>query len=280
MSPTRTFGPCAIVIACVLGAAPAFAQHQEDHRGQDRGGQQQRASENRGGQQQRGGENRGGQQQHAGENRGGQQRASENRGEPRGEQRGAPRGTAGHEDRGNQPRRGEEMRGGGAGPRGAYRGVPRANEYRSRAYTEPRAYGYERPHVRIPVVPYGRPYYFFRPRFSIGFGVYLGYPVPYPVPYGPPAYVFGYPGGVVMTPPPAGEYGGISFDIQPDDATVSVDGAYVGIARDFSPMNQPLTLTPGRHHVELQAPDMVPLGFDVDIVAGQVVPFSGALQPQ
>ena len=60
---------------------------------------------------------------------------------------------------------------------------------------------------------------------------------------------------------------------------VIVDGVYVGIARDFSTTYQPLTLTPGRHHIELQAPDRVPLAFDVDIVAGEVLPFHGTLRP-
>jgi hypothetical protein len=37
---------------------------------------------------------------------------------------------------------------------------------------------------------YYRPYYTFRPRFSIGFGIWAGYPVTYPA-YG--AYDYGYP---------------------------------------------------------------------------------------
>jgi len=40
-----------------------------------------------------------------------------------------------------------------------------------------------------------------------------------------------------------------------------------------------LTLTPGRHHIELQAPDREPLAFDVGIVAGEVIPYQGAMQP-
>jgi len=49
--------------------------------------------------------------------------------------------------------------------------------------------------------PFYRPYYSFRPRVSLGFGLWMGYPVPYPVygspyvyaaPYGPP-YAYGAP---------------------------------------------------------------------------------------
>ncbi len=125
------------------------------------------------------------------------------------------------------------------------------------------------------MIGYPRPYYVFRPRYWLGFGIYVGFPVPYPFVFGYPDYAYG--DGVVIGPPAM--YGGISFDVVPDDAMVSVDGAYVGIARDFSPTHQPLTLTPGHHHVELQAPGMVPLAFEVDITVGEVVPFSGRLQP-
>ena len=144
-----------------------------------------------------------------------------------------------------------------------------------RVYPEPRGYGYARPHYAIPVRAYPRPYYVFRSHVHVGFGIYLGYPIAYPVAYGYPTYVYGDP-NLVGQPPP-GTYGGISLDIQPDDAQVSVDGQYVGQARDFSATHQPLTLTPGRHHVELQSADLEPLAFDVDIVPGQVIPYQGTM---
>jgi len=39
-------------------------------------------------------------------------------------------------------------------------------------------------------------------------------------------------------------------------------------------------MTPGRHHIQLQAQGMQPMGFDVDVQAGQVIPYRGTLQPQ
>src|SRR5262249_21334827 len=161
--------------------------------------------------------------------------------------------------------------------------VPRA-ESAPRAYATPRVptnrgYGYavprysypgrvyvpHRPVHVVPVVPYYRPYYAFRPRFSIGFGLFVGYPIAYPYAYGVPTYVYPYPdysalpntsvypSGPYPAPPPQGSYGGVSFDITPDDAAVYIDGQYVGVVHDFSPTNQPLTLAPGMHHVELEA---------------------------
>lgn len=128
------------------------------------------------------------------------------------------------------------------------------------------------------MIVYPRRYYAFRPRYWIGFGLYMGIPVPYPLAFGAPTYIYPdvyAPAGVAIQ----GAYGGISFDVVPADADVVVDGVYVGVAADFSPNHQPLTLTPGRHHVELQAPGMTPVAFDVDIIGGEVVPFRGMLGP-
>jgi hypothetical protein len=141
-------------------------------------------------------------------------------------------------------------------------------------------YGYARPYVTVPIIIYPRPYYVFRPRFWIGYGLYIGIPVPYPFVFGYPTYVYGYPAFPPNVPPAVGTYGGVSFDVTPSDASVSVDGVYVGVVVDFSPTHQPLTLTPGRHHVELQVPDMIPIALDADIVGGEVVPYRGSLQQQ
>jgi peptidoglycan/xylan/chitin deacetylase (PgdA/CDA1 family) len=140
---------------------------------------------------------------------------------------------------------------------------------------------YSSPRIELPRRRYPRPWYSFTPYFSIGVGVYAGEWLPYPLTWGYPAYVFD---GECMTvwplPSPPESFGGISLDIEPGDAVILVDGVRVGAARDFSPAHQPLTLTPGRHRIELRAEDMRPLAFDIDVRAGRVLPLKGALQPQ
>jgi hypothetical protein len=130
---------------------------------------------------------------------------------------------------------------------------------------------YYRPHY------FARPYFAFRPRLTIGFGLWLGYPVPYPY-----AYVGGYaPGlyGSVGVVRGVSVYGGLSFDISPYDAAVFVDGQYVGTVADFPPNAPPLTLTPGVYRIEVQASGYRPMVWDVTIVPGQVIPYRGAMQP-
>ena len=188
----------------------------------------------------------------------------------------------------------------------------------------------------------GAPYYAFRPRVGIGFGLYLGYPIAYPYwafpnpyvygdPYG--YYDYGYPGygypgygyaapgyapgygsypapnraygsaapqadpntvtaspGATATDPNAataqpgagapaqGQYGGLSFQISPANAAVLVDGVYVGTAGQFTATTQPLTLAPGRHHVELRAEGYQAMTFDANVAPGQVLPYQGTLQ--
>ena len=125
---------------------------------------------------------------------------------------------------------------------------------------------------------YSHAYYVFRPRLSLGFGLWIGYPIAYPYytygylnpTYGYPLSTFGLSVGVA--------YGGISFEIDPYDAAVYVDGNYVGIVSDFGPGAQPLTLGAGMHRVEIQATGYAPIVWDVDVIAGQVIPYRGAMQ--
>jgi hypothetical protein len=158
--------------------------------------------------------------------------------------------------------------------------------------------------VGVRPVPFVRPYYAFRPRFSIGFGFWAGYPVGYPYAYYPyyypypyygypyPYAPYGYPypvGAPGYAPPPAGSVavepgqaaantGGLSFEITPATAEVFVDGADVGTVAQFTPTLQPLPLAPGRHHVEIRAAGYRTIEFDADIVAGQVIPYRGTMQ--
>ena len=74
--------------------------------------------------------------------------------------------------------------------------------------------------------------------------------------------------------------GGVSFEISPSDATVFIDGSYVGTVDQFGPQTEPLRLSPGRHRIELRASGMQSMAFDSTIVAGQVIPYRGTLQQQ
>jgi PEGA domain len=229
-----------------------------------------------------------------------------------------------------QHRGGGRARGGAvvvgrAAPRGEVRVAPRA-------YSVPRV-------VRSAPIRFYQPYYTFRPRLSLSFGLRLGYPVrytsyygyydpfysspyytyypyypyayAYPYPYSypstypaypPPAYPptayppTGYPPSAYPPPstqpaypqsgyPPQGSIrpsqpntGGMSFDIQPSNAQVYVDGQYVGTVGQFSPTSQPLGLTAGRHHIQITAPGYRTTDFDADIVAGEVLPYQGTLE--
>jgi hypothetical protein len=168
-----------------------------------------------------------------------------------------------------------------------------------------------------------QPFFAFRPRFFLGFGLWAGFPVAYPFyaysypysygypyaspygyPYPPPSpypypysstYPYGYsaydPGSQPYPasgyPPPASgsvgvqadqNVGGVSLDITPTTASVVVDGTSVGTVAEFSSTSMPLTLAPGRHHVEVRAPGYQTMEFDVEIVAGQVTPYRGEMQ--
>jgi hypothetical protein len=159
-----------------------------------------------------------------------------------------------------------------------------------------------------------RPYYAFRPQFSLGFGLWAGYPIAYPYynygyPYYPYYYGYGYsypsaypapynyapdyssdPSYPTMNTPTgttgnSGDVqasrnsGGLSFEITPSDAEIYVDGQFEGPVSNFTPSSAPLTLTPGRHHVEIRASGYQVMSFDADVVAGQVIPYQGTMQP-
>jgi hypothetical protein len=155
--------------------------------------------------------------------------------------------------------------------------------------------------------PTYRPYYTFLPRVRLGFGLWIGYPVRYPTyfyPYPSYPYVYTYP---YPTPAPypataypatgypatgypvpgtlpgagtsaVGAAGGLSFEITPPEAGVYVDGLYIGTVGQFTPNQPPLSLAPGRHHVEIREPGFEVIVFDVDILPGQVIPYRGELQ--
>ena len=155
---------------------------------------------------------------------------------------------------------------------------------------------------------YSTPYYHFHPHFFFSFGLSVGYPVafPYGAYYAPYAYaypypVYGYPsygvsadagayystgsstntvaGGYPANPDyENSQYGGLSFDIMPDDAAVFIDGKYVGTAADFSPQEPPLALKLGKHHIDIRAQGFETMSFDTDVIAGQVTPYQGQMK--
>ena len=181
---------------------------------------------------------------------------------------------------------------------------------------------YNQRFVTVAPARFFRPYYAFRPRLSLGFGLWAGYPIAYPYayydpyydPYGyayPSAYpAYGYPYPATSYPayPPASTYpspayppsasgsigvqpgqanpsnpsntGGVSFEITPSDAQLFVDGNAIGTVGQFTPTTQPVGLTVGRHRIEVRDPGYQTLTFDVNIVAGQVIPYQGAMERQ
>jgi hypothetical protein len=195
-----------------------------------------------------------------------------------------------HHDRSNG-RRGEsgDNRGRPVNRDHAQRAVPRPEVVRPRVVrplvvaprvVAPRYYGPAYRHYG-PVYRNGPVYrpYAFRPRFSIGFGIRVGYPVPaYAYPYPVPVYGYSAPPAPVVVGPGSSVYGGISLDMTPNDAAVYVDGGYAGIVSDFDGTRQPLTLAAGTHRIEVQEAGYEPLQFDVTVQAGEVIPYQGDLQ--
>ena len=152
---------------------------------------------------------------------------------------------------------------------------PPYNNGNGRGYGWGRAYG---PTYRQPV--FVQPYYYFRPRTTLSFGFHIGYGVAYPWSYWDPYGPYNY--GIAVRPGYNvrnyyGRVGGVSFDVQPWGASVYVDGRYVGVAADFGPSQMPLTLPAGKHKVEFRCDGYRTARFDVHVVAGQVVPYQGAM---
>jgi hypothetical protein len=133
--------------------------------------------------------------------------------------------------------------------------------YLYRGYRGAYGYGrhihYVRPYV-VTVVPY-RPYYY-RPRW--GLSVYYGAGGAYPYGYTPSYY---------YNPIAGRPYGGVRIVDAPREAQVFVDGYYVGIVDDFDGAFQHVNLEAGAHRVEIQAPGIDPLGFDVMVQAGRTI---------
>jgi hypothetical protein len=144
-------------------------------------------------------------------------------------------------------------------------------------------------------VHFFHPYYAFRPYLNLGYGLWMGYPFAYPYAFYYPYYGYGYSSSYDYPSYPSETYpqadqssvdvqpsqsntGGMSFDVTPSTAELFVDGRLVGTVGQFTPTTQPLGLEAGRHHVEVRAPGYHTMSFEVDIIAGQVIPYQGALE--
>ena len=64
---------------------------------------------------------------------------------------------------------------------------------------------------------------------------------------------------------PASEYGKLQLSVQPEDASIYVDGAFRGTGREASSMK----LVPGRHRIEVVRPGFRTVENDVDVPAGE-----------
>jgi hypothetical protein len=137
-----------------------------------------------------------------------------------------------------------------------------------------------RPHAqaRPEVRPYLYPYY---PLFDFD----LVYQFPYGV-Y--PYWRYGYPYPPYEAPLPrpgcvadeTQEHGSLKLAVPQKDATVFVDGFYVGVVENFDGALEHLNLTPGPHRVEIRAPGFQTLTFDVNLQPGQSITYRGALQAE
>lgn len=118
---------------------------------------------------------------------------------------------------------------------------------------------------------FSRPWFSFRPLIRLPFGLTLGVAQAFPSWYRP--YIVGRPGYQSPYMP----YGGVTFDIEPRDAELWIDGEYIGRASDYSYNDPPLTLVAGSHYVELRSRYGRPLAFDITVIPGQVIPYQGTL---
>lgn len=80
------------------------------------------------------------------------------------------------------------------------------------------------------------------------------------------------------TGPRGWSIGGVRLKVEPKDAEVYVDGYYAGIVDDFDGIWQQLRLDDGGHRIEVRAPGLTPLTFDVMIQPGRTITYRGDLR--
>jgi PEGA domain len=107
---------------------------------------------------------------------------------------------------------------------------------------------------------------------GLGFGGYYG---GYYDPFDP------YPGGGYPTyypPQQRDAEGGVRIKVKPREASVYVDGYYVGHVDDFDGLLQKLQLSEGPHRIELREPKYESLVFDVRIDTDQTITYHGEMK--
>jgi hypothetical protein len=106
---------------------------------------------------------------------------------------------------------------------------------------------------------------------GLGFGGYYGgYYDPW----------FGYGGGTYPSyyPSQRDDQGAVRIRVKPREASVYVDGYYVGHVDDFDGVLQKLHLSEGPHRIELREPMYESLTFDVRIDTDQTITYRGEMR--
>jgi hypothetical protein len=80
--------------------------------------------------------------------------------------------------------------------------------------------------------------------------------------------------------PVSGYDGALRLKVKPVDATVYVDGYYVGVVDDFDGIFQRLHIEAGPHRIEIRAPQYETLAFDVRITPDETTTYRGELVRQ
>jgi hypothetical protein len=73
--------------------------------------------------------------------------------------------------------------------------------------------------------------------------------------------------------------GAVRLKVKPREASVYVDGYYVGRVDDFDGIFQRLPLEPGPHRLEIRADDYQSLSVDIRILPDRTITYTGELEP-
>ncbi len=125
-----------------------------------------------------------------------------------------------------------------------------------------------------------RPYGYYYPYAGVGLGYFYPYWWSYPSLWSPGYYgdyYDPYAGGYASGYAPE-ESSGIHLKMKPREASVYVDGYYVGTVNDFDGIFQKLKVDPGPHRIEVREPGYAPVSFNVDLQPGQTITYKGDLE--